>query len=111
MFPGSALILVRHRCIFESVAKVNSRFWAHSQTQLSSVRRLCLAQKTRFSPLFSNSCSAFQFLPERMVLDQNPEMREWRSANSFLPLQGGGLRWRSSSYPESIISRWDHVRR
>src|SRR3984893_4733750 len=46
-----------------------------------------------------------------MVLDQNPELREWRSANSFLPLQGGGLRWRSSSYPESIISRWDHVRR
>src|SRR3984893_445345 len=26
-----------------------------------------------------------------MVLDQNPEMREWRSANSFLPLQGAGL--------------------
>jgi hypothetical protein len=46
-----------------------------------------------------------------MVLDQNPEMREWRSANSFLPLQGGGLRWGSSSYPESIISRCDHVRR
>jgi hypothetical protein len=46
-----------------------------------------------------------------MVLDQNPEMREWRSANSFLPLQGGGLRWGFSSYPESIISRWDHVRR
>jgi hypothetical protein len=46
-----------------------------------------------------------------MVLDQNPERREWRSANSFLPLQGGGLRWGSSSYPESIIARWDHVRR
>ena len=36
---------------------------------------------------------------------------EERAANSFLPLQGGGLRWESSSYPESIISRWDHVRR
>ena len=46
-----------------------------------------------------------------MVLDQNPERREWWSANSFLPRQGGGLRWGSSSYPESIIARWDHVRR
>jgi hypothetical protein len=40
------------------------------------------------------------------------EGREERAANSFLPLlQGGGLRWESSSYSESIISRWDHVRR
>jgi len=52
-----------------------------------------------------------------MVLDQNSllsrpwEGREERAANSFLPLQGGGLRWGSSSYPESIIARWDHVRR
>ena len=52
-----------------------------------------------------------------MVLDQNSllsrpwEGREERAANSFLPLQGGGLRRESSSYPESIIARWDHVRR
>ena len=33
------------------------------------------------------------------------EGREERAANSFLPLQGGGLRWESGSYSESIISR------
>ena len=45
------------------------------------------------------------------LLSRPWEGREERAANSFLPLQGGGLRWGSSSYPESIIARWDHVRR
>jgi hypothetical protein len=46
----------------------------------------------------------------------NIDGMNWLACTRFisgtaLPLQGGGLRWGSSSYPESIIARWDHVRR